>query len=171
VRGFSRTASLFTAKTDCLLEQAGFAQACNNNRLNWQTGLSAEIDTKGFSGAVANLPAGGSGRPSNPPARWHWGGFRVSTEAGPQGRYGSFWKHWGIHRTPDKWYAVTHLPSGCRLTAFHQLRCARRFCETIESLTHWSVTAPSPSVALQVHRAALQVTGARPALTCIQAAE
>jgi hypothetical protein len=41
--------------TDSPLEQAGFAQACNINGIHWQTGLSAEIDTKGVSGAVANL--------------------------------------------------------------------------------------------------------------------
>ena len=40
---------------DSSLEEAGFAQACNINGVDWQTGLSADIDTKGVSGAVANL--------------------------------------------------------------------------------------------------------------------
>jgi hypothetical protein len=46
---------------DSPLEESGFAQACNNNGIDWQTGLSAEIDTKGVSGAVANLPVGTAG--------------------------------------------------------------------------------------------------------------
>jgi hypothetical protein len=48
-----RTRLRFAA--DSPLEEAGFAQVCNIRSVDWQTGLSADIDTKGVSGAVANL--------------------------------------------------------------------------------------------------------------------
>lgn len=120
---------------------------------------------------MANLPVGTMG----PPARWEWGLFAVSTRAGRQHRYGSVWNHWGVHRTPDKWFVVTHLPSGCRLAQFDRLRIARRFCEAIDRLADWSAVPEinwvNRGLALQVHRAALNITAARPALICIHDAE
>jgi hypothetical protein len=108
----------------------------------------------------------------SPPAGWEWGAFAVSTTAGRRYRYGSFWNHWGVHRTADKWFVVTHLPSGCRLTRFDRLRIARRFCEAIDCLADRSAIAEmNHGLALQVHRAALTVTGAQPALICINSAE
>ena len=108
----------------------------------------------------------------SPPARWEWGAFAISTTAGRRYRYGSFWNQWGVHRTADKWFVVTHLPSGRRLTRFDRLRIARRFCEAIDRLADWSAIAEMDrGLALQVHRAALTVTGARPALICIHDAE
>jgi len=110
-----------------------------------------------------------------PPARWEWRLFAVSTRAGRQHRYGSVWNHWGVHRTPDKWFVVTHLPSGCRLAQFDRLRIARRFCEAIDRLADWSAVPEinwvNRGLALQVHRAALNITAARPALICIHDAE
>jgi hypothetical protein len=41
--------------SDSALEGAGFAQSRNINGIDWLTGLTADIDTKGVSGAVANL--------------------------------------------------------------------------------------------------------------------
>jgi hypothetical protein len=31
--------------------------------------------------------------------QWTWGAFAVMTKAGKEWRYGSFWGHWGVHRT------------------------------------------------------------------------
>jgi hypothetical protein len=81
VRAFSRTASAFTAETDCLLEQAGLTQAFNNKGLDWLTGLTADIDTKGFSGAVANLrrdPHPPPTKNKEPPALLRRRGFLVA---------------------------------------------------------------------------------------------
>jgi hypothetical protein len=102
--------------------------------------------------------------------RWEWALFRVATTTGPKHVYGSVWGHWGVARSAEKWYVVTHLPSGCRLTQFETLRIARRYCEAIDGLTDWSTLAP-PAEDLQrgllLHRAALRVTGGRPALQVI----
>ena len=73
-----------------------------------------------------------------------------------------------IHRAVDTRFAVTHLPSGMRLTQFPNLRIARWFCEQIYDLTNWPVIGGTgttdPDLSLQEHRAALRITSARPAL-------
>jgi hypothetical protein len=105
-------------------------------------------------------------------ALWECGDFAVSTTGGRLCRYGSFWSHWGIHRAVDTRFAVTHLPSGMRLTQFPNLRIARWFCEQIYDLTNWPVIdgtgTTDPDLSLQEHRAALRITSARPALIRIK---
>jgi hypothetical protein len=99
--------------------------------------------------------------------RWEWGLFTISTTSGLKHVYGSVWgQHWGIHRSADKWFVVTHLPSRRRLTQFDRLRIGRRFCETIDGLTDWDTPTPSAAtdLQLQIHRTALRLTGSRPAL-------
>jgi hypothetical protein len=59
--------------------------------------------------------------------QWTWGAFAVMTKAGKEWRYGSFWGHWGVHRTEKEVVRRTHLPSGCKVTQFDRLRVARRY--------------------------------------------
>src|ERR1700745_756973 len=66
---------------DSPLGQAGLTQAFNNNGLDWLTGLTADIDTKGFSGAVANLrrdPHPPPTKNKEPPALLRRRGFLVA---------------------------------------------------------------------------------------------
>ena len=105
-------------------------------------------------------------------SHWEWGAFAVSTTGGRQWRYGSFWSHWGTYCPADKWFAVPHIPTGMRITRFPKLRIVRRFCEQIDGPADWTAldgTAKEPELdfSLRLHRAALRVTGARPALICI----
>lgn len=106
-------------------------------------------------------------------ARWEWGAFRTATsDGGAAYRSGSFWGAWGVYKVArQRTFVVTHLASGCRLTEFDSLAIARRFCERIDGLTDWQAqtadTSPDPDLVLQVHRAALAVTGARPQLEVV----
>jgi hypothetical protein len=109
--------------------------------------------------------------------RWAWGLFQIMTAKGRAHRYGSFWGDWGVdYRKEDKSFTVTHIPTGMMLTKFDKLRQARRFCEAIDGFTDWSLITSAglsaaginaAAIGLQVHQAALRVTGARPALTSI----
>src|SRR5204863_1482883 len=99
--------------------------------------------------------------------RWEWCLFRVSTADGPRHRYGSSWRSWAIHYVSRGRFVVTHLPTGRRLTEFDRLAIARRFCERIDDLADWNFASPptDPALGLQLHRIALDVTGAKPALS------
>jgi hypothetical protein len=83
--------------------------------------------------------------------------------------WGSVRGGWGISHRQDRRYAVYRI-GGLRLTEFDNLRCARRFCEAIDGLTDWSrphaELIADAQLGLALHRAALRVTGGRPAL-CI----
>jgi hypothetical protein len=79
--------------------------------------------------------------------------------------HGSAWHNWGIHYGGRKRYVVIHLPSAQRITEFDRLRIARHFCEEIDRLADWSIIPTNPrELSLQMHRIALQLTTARPAL-------
>jgi hypothetical protein len=89
----------------------------------------------------------------------------VLLRAGPQRYHGSRWHSWGIYyRRADRIYHVMHVPSRRHVTAFYLLRHARRFCEAIDGLADWCQHNPprDHSLALQLYRAALRITGGRP---------
>jgi len=82
-------------------------------------------------------------------------------------RYGSYWRSWAVHRSAEKRFIVTHLPSGCRVTEFDSMRIARRFCEAIDELADWAELPPPDdraAISLQMHFIALRLSGATPAL-------
>src|SRR5271170_6974711 len=96
--------------------------------------------------------------------KWECGLSRPA--AGGPYRYFTFmWKCCGIKKRGSD-FIVFHLPPGRHLTTFDRLRCARRWCEHINTLLDWHVPDPHPdkSTFLAMHRAALEITGARPAL-------
>jgi hypothetical protein len=101
--------------------------------------------------------------------RWEWCAFRTLTEDGHRHRWGSAWRTWGVFRAGAGRFVVTHIPSGRRLTEFDRLAIARRFCERIDSLADWGAPEPKndPALGVLLHRAALVVTGARPALLVV----
>lgn len=105
-----------------------------------------------------------------PFARWTWCLFPIPRDDGRRSVYGSSWQHWAVHRIARARFAVTHLPSGLRLTEFDRLAIARRFCERIDGLIDWNTPTPptdDAAVGLRLHQAALNVTGARPALSVV----
>jgi hypothetical protein len=102
-------------------------------------------------------------------SRWEGGLFGISTKNGLKPVYGSVWGHWGIHRSAEKWYVITHLPSRLRVTEFETLRIARRYCEAIDGLTDWSTPTPSAEdLQRRMHRLALRLTGSRSTLRVIE---
>jgi hypothetical protein len=83
---------------------------------------------------------------------------------------GSASGRWGIRHARGRRYVV-YLIGRARLTEFDSLRSARRFCEAIDGLTHWSrpdaKLRTDREFGLAVHRAALRVTRGRPDLRIV----
>jgi hypothetical protein len=107
---------------------------------------------------------------------WESAVFGITTPEGRKPIFGSVWRSWGVYkRRSEASWIVVHLPTGCRLTQFHGLAIARRFCERIDGLTDWKAIDPTAEadggLFLQVHRAALAVTGAQPQLAIVAGTE
>jgi hypothetical protein len=105
------------------------------------------------------------------PARWEWTWFRQPGENPDHRVYGSCWHRWAVCRSGKDQNRVICRLNGRALTDFDSLRIARRFCEAIDELTDWSRPpddlASDRELGLAMHRIALRLSDARPALQIV----